>query len=218
MLESHASDHSLLRTIPSPSVIGAASATSPATWALDGATAGNGSDLAIGAKRLRAALQANRSSSTPKVSAVLPVKTALLASEERLADALASGALQAHAPLFLTQTNTLEPAVLNELLRDQVKEVWILGGHQAVAPAVEQALRANGITTRRISGADRVETAKAISAEVRRLSPGSTGRFYVARAFGDQGDERRAWADALALGALAANRHTPILLTATEQL
>lgn len=181
-------------------------------WALDGAKPADGSDIAIGAARMRAAIKAQGKAQFGAG------QIAVLASEERLADALASGPLQSVAPLYLTQSNALEPAVARELSRQGIKEVWLLGGHAALAPAVEDALKGAGISTRRIAGANRIETSIAISKVVADLGIQASGQHYVARAFGDQTSETRAWADALALGALAANRKTPILLTESDRL
>lgn len=207
VLPTHPGDGSLLKAIP---VVKGADRRDAAIWALDGAKGTDGSDIAIGVARMRASSRQGKQAANNKI--------ALLASEERMADALASGPLQSMAPLFLTQSNTLEPAVAQELTRQGIKEVWLLGGQAALAPAVESALQSAGFTTRRIAGANRIDTALAISKLVTDLGIQTSGQYYVARAFGDQSSETRAWADALALGALAANRKTPILLTESDRL
>lgn len=181
------------------------------TWALDQAKPNDGSTIAIGAVRMRAAARQG-------VAGAPAPTVALLASEERMADALASGPLQGIAPLFLTQTDQLEPAVARELRRQGIHEVLLLGGPSALAPAVETALQREGFNTRRLAGPTRIDTAIAITNHAAAQGITPTGRHFVARAFGDQTSETRAWADALALGALAAHRRTPILLTESERL
>lgn len=207
-LPTHPGDGALLQRVPMP--LGHQSGNQVVTWALDGAKPQDGSDLAIGAVRMRAAARQGTPSAAPTI--------ALLASEDRMADALASGPLQSMAPLFLTQSTQLEPAVARELRRQGIHEVWLLGGHNALAPAVETALQQEGFNTRRLAGPTRIDTAIAISKHAAAQGVVGTGRTYVARAFGDQISETRAWADALALGALAANRNTPIMLTESDRL
>ena len=180
-------------------------------WALDQAGLDDGSDLAIGVARLRAGIAAAQGSDTPP-------DRALLASESHMADALAAGPLQHGASLYLTQSGELEASVLKEFTALGIREVWLLGGPDALAPAVETALQDAGIRTRRIAGRDRIETAAAIADVVAETVPTATTQRYVARAFGESGHEDRAWADALALGALAASTQTPVLLTDTDAL
>lgn len=202
-------DGALLTRVPALHQNGAR--TQAMTWALDHLNPEDGSDIAIGAVRMRAAArQGNPGVAAPTI--------ALLASETRMADALASGPLQSVAPLFLTQSDHLEPAVTRELRRQGIQTVWLLGGHTALAPEVETALQREGFNTRRLAGPTRIDTAIAIARQAAAQGVITTGQHYVARAFGDQGNETRAWADALALGALAAHRKTPILLTESARL
>lgn len=172
----------------------------------------SGSDIAIGINRLRAGFA--QQTNTPKLTG----SVALLASESKNADALASGVLQQAAPLYLTQTDQLEPAVLAELQRSGVREVWLLGGPQALSPGVEQALQRAGFQTRRIAGADRTQTAAAIAQAANALDLAEPTTRFIARAFGDQGDETRSWADAIALGGLAAKTNNPVFLSSSTQL
>lgn len=170
-----------------------------------------GSELAIAMARLRV-------SSARARGATFKPNRALLASERHMADALASGPLQAKASLYLTQPDTLEASVLAELKATGIDEVWILGGPKAISPAVEDALVKAGIKTRRLAGADRTETARVIAEVMEAEELSTTDRRFLARAFGVPGHEDRAWADSLALGVLAAKEQVPVLLTASDAL
>lgn len=177
------------------------------TWPIVAGNQAAGSDLAIGVSRLRKGLAPRQAGGF-----------ALLASETKHADALASGILQRHADLYLTDPTTLEPQVLEELKTNGITEVAVLGGPQAVSPAVEAKLVAEGIRTWRIAGADRTQTAEAIASVASTLGGHKGTTTYVARAFGDAGDETRSWADAIALGGLAATHANPIALSDSQAL
>lgn len=190
-----------------------ATAAKPYVWTPPSTNQSGGSDLAIGVGRLRQAVTAQEGR-----NAIGTAKRAILASENHMADSLASGALQAHASLYLTNGDQLEDDVLKEFKAREINEVWLLGGPEAMSPKVEGALTDAGIATHRIAGADRVETATAIATfAVTRGLTGTQNR-YVARAFGEAGNDAQAWADSLALGALAAKFQTPVVLTDTDVL
>lgn len=197
-------DPALLKSLPGPS-------KGPITWALPALSADQGSELAVGVNRLREAF-------ADAAPATASTRIALLASEVKMADALASGSLQRDAALYLTNPDGIEPFLLNELKTSKVQEVWLLGGAAALSPAIETTLKAEGFAVRRIAGADRTQTAVEIAKAHAARYPNAGSDRFVARAFGDQGDETRSWADSIALGGLAAKTGTPILLTATQQL
>jgi hypothetical protein len=77
-------------------------------------------------------------------------------------DALAAAALARakQAPLLVTGT-TLPAVVSNDLADHAVNRAWVIGG---VPVAVENQLKARGITTVRLKGVDRYATAAAIAA------------------------------------------------------
>lgn len=198
-------DPAIFTSLPAPS-------TGAMQWTLPVLSADQGSELAIGVNRLRDAFKGNASgrNTQPRI--------ALLASEVKMADALASGALQRDASLYLTNPNAIEPLLLQELKASNTTEVWMLGGEAALSPAIEATLKAEGFTVRRINGADRTQTAVEIAKVHAQRYPNAGSARFVARAFGDNGDETRSWADSVALGGLAAKTNTPILLTASQQL
>ncbi|WP_336249905.1 cell wall-binding repeat-containing protein [Stomatohabitans albus] len=178
------------------------------TWPIAETTQEDGSVLSVGVARLRAASEriAVRNELGGR-------KTALLASEQTMADALASGVLQRNTTLFLTDPTELEPLVAKELAHQAFTDVWILGGEQAIAPGVERALSNLGYHTQRIAGEDRTQTAIEIANQAVALQANTPKGRFLSRAYGDKGDETRSWADAIALGALSARMGKPILLS-----
>lgn len=143
---------------------------------------------------------------------------AVLSRDDVFADSLAGSALTGEAPLLFTGTNTLPAATREELRRalGPGRTVYLLGGPSAIAPAVEDELRAMGFTTRRLAGASRVETSIAVADEVLRRYPGSV--VAVARAFGTAADPTAAWADSVTGGAWAAAYGVPLVVTPGEEL
>ena len=145
------------------------------------------------------------------------VGTVVIARVDDVADALAASPYTGIAPLLYTGRDRLPEATAQELRRllaDGGVAV-IFGGSGAVAPRVEQDIRALGIDTFRIAGPTRIETAL-FAAEV--IGPSRDGDVAVARAFGAEGNPTAAWADAISVGALAAESGTPVLLTPTDDL
>jgi putative cell wall-binding protein len=139
----------------------------------------------------------------------------LLARDDDFADALTSNSAQAQldAPLLLTDPGALSPDTAAELARLDPDEVRILGGDQAVSPAVQTALQGLGYTVSRYFGADRIGTAIAVADA---LFPNATSAV-VARGF-PGADPTQAFADAIGAGSYAANAGVPVLLTETVAL
>lgn len=141
----------------------------------------------------------------------------VLAGECAWADALAATSLSKKAPLLLTDPQTLEPEVARELDRLGAKQVYILGGNQAVTPEVEAALKAKGYTTTRISGSSRVGTAAALTDLV--TTQAKPNQAIIARAFSALGGSpSQAFADSLAAAYYAPMTSAPILLSSTNSL
>lgn len=91
----------------------------------------------------------------------------VLSRDDLPADALAGSALaaQKNGPLLLTGSATLSPkasAELKRILRPGAT-VYLLGGTQALSPAVADAVHALGFTPSRIAGDDRYQTAVKIA-------------------------------------------------------
>lgn len=132
----------------------------------------------------------------------------VLATGENFADALsASGLCGAYyAPLLLTRTGALPEVIRDEIVRLQANEVIIVGGTGAVSDDVEIAVDAlPSVTTTRIAGLNRFETAAKIARHVADVSWSYQGEAFVVR-----GDD---FADALAASPIAVSSGMPILLT-----
>lgn len=121
-----------------------------------------------------------------------------------LAGSLLSGAV--NAPVLLTLPDVLPyttQAALDEL---DPATVHVLGGPDAVDPALEEALEDDGYAVNRVGGIDRFETAVRIAAEA------NTGADTAIVALGTN------FPDALVAGPLSAVGGFPLLLTATDVL
>jgi putative cell wall-binding protein len=141
--------------------------------------------------------------------------TVLITRDDDFADALGSGAVQGllEAPLLLTNSTLLSPETAAEITRLGAEEAIVLGGDVAVGETVVTALEALGLTTERIGGETRIDTAVAI---VDRFFP-STTAVALSRAFGAE-DPTQAFADSLTLSPFSAAANTPVLFTETAEL
>jgi hypothetical protein len=139
-------------------------------------------------------------------SAARHAAAVVLARADRYPDALAGGplAVKRNGPLLLTTSDALATATRDEIARVLPKgaTVYLLGGTDALSPAVEQAVADAGFSPVRISGADRYETAVAIAD--RGLGNPSTAVLTTGLNF----------PDAVTGGAAAANAGAAVLLTA----
>lgn len=129
-------------------------------------------------------------------------------------DNLASGGLQSDdTPLLLTDTDALSEGIAEEIERLGATSATVLGGNEAVSPEVEEELEGLGLSTDRLFGDTRIETA----IEVARAVDSDATEAVVARAFDGEIDTQ-GFADALSAGGFVADRGIPLLLTATEEL
>lgn len=133
--------------------------------------------------------------------------TVLLAHGGEFADALAGGpvAYAAQLPILLTGRDSLPAATASVLDELGPEQVLVLGGEAAVSPAVESQVQRQGISTRRLGGADRLATAASI-ADFAVSEVGFDGRAVVLA----RGD---AFPDALTGAPQAGRTRAPILLT-----
>ena len=138
---------------------------------------------------------------------------AVLARDDAFPDALGASAVAAHVggPLLFTDPGTLSSATRTELQRvmQDAGTVYLMGGTQAIATSVEDAVDRLGYTTPRFAGTTRVETA-ALAA--RRIGAGPEHTAILARASGSP-DATQGWVDSVSCGAYAARTTTPVLLT-----
>ncbi|MGP1910009.1 cell wall-binding repeat-containing protein [Metabacillus sp. JX24] len=120
-------------------------------------------------------------------------------------DALAGGPLayKLKAPILLTKKDSIPTSVNNEIVRLKqrgAKNVYILGGENAVTKAVASKLTSMGLTVQRISGSDRYETSVAIAKHVGT----ATKKAFIANGSN--------YPDSLSASAIAARQGSPILL------
>lgn len=144
-------------------------------------------------------------------------RTALLATAESFADALAAGPLayRGEHPILLAPASGL-PAGVSAFLRDSLTDhVVILGGTAAVSAAVEDSVKGLGITTQRWQGADRFATAIDIAERLLGADPPQ-------QCFDDSGHVGLAYgwrsSDAIVSGPLLGELCAPLLLTERDAL
>lgn len=149
----------------------------------------------------------------PFAGVVAGRRTAILATGEQArggADALASGPLAyaARLPVLLTDGSGLHPQARAALQALAVQHVLVMGGGAAISAEIEDEVRGvNGpgsITTQRLEGSDRAETARSIAEYALSSLAFTAGHVSLAR-----GDD---FPDALAGGAHAGVGREPILL------
>jgi putative cell wall-binding protein len=130
------------------------------------------------------------------------VAIAFVATGAGFADALGAGAVGAarRSPVLLTSRDALPAATAAELDRLNPERILVLGGFDAVSPAVEQSTGAYSSITGRVAGTDRFGTAAAV-ADL--LNPNG-GTVYLASG--------RSFADALAAAPAAGRTSSPLLL------
>ena len=135
------------------------------------------------------------------------MSTAFVASGLNYADALAASPMSfaSRLPIVLTDPASLPAAASATLVQLGIRQVIITGGIAAVSSAVEQQIRALGITVTRVSGANRQATAVALAEMALARLGFSTSQVGLAR-----GDDA---ADALAFAARLGAKRAPLLFT-----
>ena len=174
-------------------------------------TAASSADRLAGADRYATAVAVSKETFEPGVPIVF------LASGVDYPDALSAAPLAAAlgGPLLLTGSRSLPSVVAAELRRLAPADVVIVGGTAVVTSSVVTQVRRLGLDVRRVSGADRYATSRAL---VSTFAPPSD-TVYLATG--------RNYPDALAAAAAAGAAGAPVLLvngasskldTATRQL
>lgn len=127
---------------------------------------------------------------------------AVLVSGEGFADALCAASLakKYNAPVLLTSGKNLSDDIKNQLVKLDVKHIFIIGGTGVVSKNIEKQIDNLKIKYERISGSDRYDT----SLKVAQLIGGDNG---VVIASGES------FPDALSIAPIAAVKGMPILLT-----
>ena len=145
--------------------------------------------------------------------------TAIIASGFGFADALAAGPISyaERLPILLTGPSGLATPSRTALESLGIDHVLILGGEVAITSAVENEIKAMNITTQRLQGADRFQTAAVIADFA--LAEFDFDDSHVNLAKGsDPNDSRQGFADALAGSPHAGEEQAVVLLTAPDQL
>lgn len=142
-----------------------------------------------------------------KVAALRPLSTVVVASGSSLVDALAASgpASKLTQPILLTSVAGLPAATSSAVAQTGASSAIILGGTAVVSDTVQQAVGALGLSTVRLAGANRYESAAAIAAFYR---PMLTDISDVVLTSGDDGS----LVDSLAAGQLG----RLMVLTATN--
>lgn len=137
--------------------------------------------------------------------------TVVLATVANFPDALAAAPLahQYDAPVLLTESKHLTPAVEQELKRLNPSKVIIVGGTAVVSKEVEDFV-AQSYDVTRLFGYDQYETAAQIADYLHNVNPEISGKAVIA--YG------RNFPDALAISSWAAYHGIPILLTERTEL
>ncbi len=141
-------------------------------------------------------------------------ESVVLATGEAFPDALAASGLAGvlKAPVLITRSTSLVPAVRDEIMRLGATKVYLIGGTGALSAAVASQVDAiPGVSIERIGGRDRYETAAAVAAKVVALD----GLGYDGQVFLVRGDD---FADAVSVSAYAYAQRMPVLLTKPQAL
>lgn len=140
----------------------------------------------------------------------------VLARSDDPADALSGAPLAGllDAPVLLTPSADVPASVLAEIERLGARTVHLLGGTAAISAAAESTLTGAGLDVVRYDGATRFDTAAAVAGVVLDGEPGAT--VFVVEGYDP--DPRRAWPDAVSVGAYATFLGAPILPVTTDVL
>lgn len=136
-------------------------------------------------------------------------ESAVLVNDNSIADALSATpfAKAKDAPILLTQSNKLDSRTKAELKRLGVKNVYLIGGSIALSSEIEKQLNAENINFERISGNSRYDTSLKLAEKLDREK--SISKIVVVN--GEKG-----LADAVSVGAIAAQENMPIILSDSE--
>ena len=134
---------------------------------------------------------------------------------QAFADALAAGGWAADEgwPVLFTTTAALPNSVREYLDASAIEEMMIMGGTAAVSQAVEEEIEALGITTTRVAGATRFDTALAVAAMRGADNASDADRVVLV-----EGQAEDAWAGGFAAAAHSAAFDAPIVLSNGDSL
>lgn len=136
--------------------------------------------------------------------------TVFITDAREFADALAGVPLayQENAPILLAQGDALHNSTITEIQRLGASRAVILGGEAAVSSSIESELESLGLSTERIAGDRRFETAELIAEELDTHI--SSDQAIVVEGF--------EFADAMSVAPFAAREGIPIYLTQSHNV
>ena len=154
----------------------------------------------------------NRIETSVKVSqeAFKTSKTAIIVGYNGEVDALTGTILakEKNAPILMSNKKRLTDGLKNELKRLKTEEVYILGGTSSVEDRVREELENLGLKVKRINGDSREETAINIAKEA---ITRDINEAFLSLGYG-------VYADALAIGPVAASKNVPLLLSHKDKI
>ena len=153
-----------------------------------------------GVDRYETAVKVSESGWTSATNAVI------INGDKGLVDALTATpyASLKNAPILVTEKDKLTKVTKDRLTKLGVKNVDIVGGEAVVSQAVENELKAMGLTVKRIKGEDRYSTSVAVANEIKKLT--TVNKIAVVN--GATG-----LPDAVSIAAPAADNKMPIILS-----
>ncbi|WLR61315.1 cell wall-binding repeat-containing protein [Guptibacillus hwajinpoensis] len=133
----------------------------------------------------------------------------VLARSDEFPDSLAASPLASMlgSPILITKKDSLSINVMRELSRLSANHVLVIGGNNAIPEAITEQLQAEGISSTRIAGDNRYETATKIANIV--------GSEKTKEAFIVSGEK---FPDALSISSFASRLEAPVLFTKSDSL
>ena len=133
----------------------------------------------------------------------------VLARSDEFPDSLAASPLASMlgSPILITKKDSLSINVMRELSRLSANHVLVIGGNNAIPEAITEQLQAEGISSTRIAGDNRYETATKIANIV--------GSEKTKEAFIVSGEK---FPDALSISSFASRLGAPVLFTKSDSL
>lgn len=131
----------------------------------------------------------------------------VIVSGENFPDALCAAPLaeKYRAPILLTESSSMRSNVLDEVLRLNAKNAFIVGGTGVISEQIENDLKSKGLKVTRKQGNNRYETSIEVAKEI-----GTSNGAVIA-----SGEN---FPDALSIASIAASKQMPIILTLPDKL
>lgn len=147
----------------------------------------------------------NRYETAAKIADKMNYTNAILVNADNsLSDGLSSSGLAGaiNAPILLTKKDSLPNPTLKKI--DKAKNIYIIGGVNAISLNIEKNLKSKGKNIIRISGKTRIETSYNVAKEINKFSP--VKKVMLVNGFKGE-------ADAMSIASVAVRDKSPIILT-----